>query len=92
MKSKMVLCDRAVGQVLREGAVLGQRFTTGVKTEGCRKTAEPRQGGCREDKGCDGAVVRFYEMGTARAHLGAPVSTGSPWHREHVLVPESHRV
>ena len=92
MKSKMVLCDRAVGQVPRQGAVSGQGFATGVKTGGCRKTAEPRQGGCREDKGCLGAVVGFYEMRTARAHMAAPVSTGSPWHREHVLVPKSHRM
>ena len=55
-------------------------------------TAEPRQGGCREDKGCLGAVVGFYEMLTARAHMAAPVSTGSPWHREDVLVPKSHRM
>ena len=45
MKFKMVLCDRAVGQVPRQGAVLGQGFATGVKIGGCRKTAEPRQGG-----------------------------------------------
>ena len=32
MKYKMVLCDRVVGQVPRQGAVLGQGFTTGVKT------------------------------------------------------------
>ena len=88
----MVLCDRAVGQVPRQGAVEVQGFATGVKTGGCRKTTEPRQGGCREDNGCFGAVVGFYEMRTARAHMAAPVSTGSPWHREHVLVPKSHRM
>ena len=76
MKSKMLLCDWALGQVPRQGAVLGQWVATGVKIGGCRKTAEPRQGGCREDKGCLGAVVGFYEMGTARAHMAAPVSTG----------------
>ena len=63
-----------------------------VVSEGCRKTAEPRQGGCREDKGCFGAVVGFYEMRTARAHMAAPVYTGSHWHREDVLVPKSHRM
>ena len=92
MKLKMVLWDRAVGQVPRQGAVLGQGFATGVKTGGCPNTAEPRQGGSREDKGCLGAVVRFYEMRTARAHMAAVVSTGSPWHRERVLVPKSHRM
>ena len=45
MKSKMLLCDRAVGQVV----VLGHGVATGVKREGCIKIAEPRQGGCRED-------------------------------------------
>ena len=44
MKSKMVLCDMALGQVPRQGAVLGQGFATSVKTRGCRKTAQPRQG------------------------------------------------
>ena len=42
MKSKMVLSDRVVGQVPRQGAVLGQGFATSVKTRRCRKTAEPR--------------------------------------------------
>ena len=56
MKSKMLLCDRAVGQVPRQGAVLGQGVATGVKTRACHKTAEPRQGRCREDKGYLGAV------------------------------------
>ena len=51
MKFKMVLCNRVVGQVPRQGAILGQGFATGVKTGGCRKTAKPRQGCCREDKG-----------------------------------------
>ena len=76
MKSKMLCCDRAVGQVPRQGAVLGQGVATGVKIGGCRKTAKPRPGGCREDKGCVGAVVGFYEMDTARAHMAAPPSTG----------------
>ena len=84
MKSIMLLCDRAVGQVPRQGAVLGHGVATRVTTGGCRKAAEPRQGGCREDKGRLVAVVGFYEMRTARAHMAAPVSTGSPWHREHV--------
>ena len=92
MKSKMLLCDSAVGQVPRQGAVLGQGVVTGVKTAGCRKTAEPRQGGCREDKGCLGAIVGFYEMRAARVHMAELVSTGSHWHREHVLVPKSHRM
>ena len=92
MKCKMVLCDRAVGRVPRQGAVLGQGFTTGGKTGGCHKTAEPREWGCREDKGCLGAVVGFYEMRTAHAHMAAPVSTGSHWYREHVLVRKSHRM
>ena len=92
MKSEMVLCDKAMGQVPRQGAILGHGVATGVKTGGCHKTAEPRQGGCCEDKGCLGAAVGFYEMRTARAHMAAPVSTGSPWHREHVLVPKSHRM
>ena len=35
MKSKMLLCDRAVGQVLRQGAVLGQGVATGVEIGGC---------------------------------------------------------
>ena len=78
MKSKMVLCDRPLGQVPGQGAVLGQAFATGVKTGGCRKTAEPRRGGCREEKARLLAVVRFYEMRKARAHMAAPVSTGSP--------------
>ena len=79
-------------QVPRQGAVLGEGVATGVKTRGCRKTAEPRQGCCREDKGYLGAVVGFYEMGTARAHMAALLSTGSPWRTEHVLVPKSHRM
>ena len=74
------------------GGCLRTGFATGVKKRGCRKTAEPRQGGCREDKGCLGAVVEFYERCTARAQMAAPLSTGSPWHREHVLVPKSHRM
>ena len=45
MKSKMVLCDRAVARVPRQGAVLGQGSATRVKTAGCRKTSEPRHGG-----------------------------------------------
>ena len=53
--------------------------------------AEPRQGGCREDKGCLGAVVGFYELCMARAHMAAPVSMGSHWHREHVLLPKGHK-
>ena len=61
MKCSMLLCDRAVGQVPRQGAVVGQWVATGVKTRGCHKTPEPRQGGCREDKGCLGAVVGFYK-------------------------------
>ena len=32
MKSQMLLCDRDVGQVSRQGAVLGQGVATGVKT------------------------------------------------------------
>ena len=44
MKSKMVLCDRAVGQVPGQGAVFGQGFATRVKIGGGGKTAEPRQG------------------------------------------------
>ena len=31
MKSKMVLCDKVVGQVVRQAAILGQGFATGVK-------------------------------------------------------------
>ena len=92
MTSKMQLCDRAVGQVPRQGVVLGQGVATSVKTGGCRKTARPRQGGCREDKGCLGSVVGFYEMRTARAHMASLVSTGFHWHRAHVLVPKSHRM
>ena len=92
MKCNMLLCDRAVGQVPRQGAVVGQWVATGVKTRGCRKTAKPRQGGCCEDKGSLGAVVGFYEMRTARAHMAAPVFTRSHGHREHVLVPKSHRM
>ena len=91
MKSKMLRCDGAMGQVPRHGVVLGHGVAIGVKTGGCRKTAEPRQGGCREDKGCLGAVVGFYELGTTRAHV-ATGSTGSPWHREQVLAPKSHRM
>ena len=34
MKSKMLLCDRAVGQVPRQGAVLRQGVAAGVKTGG----------------------------------------------------------
>ena len=45
MKSKMLLDDRAVGKVPRQGAVLGQGIATGVKTGGCRRTARPRQRG-----------------------------------------------
>ena len=90
MKSKMVLCDRAVGQVPRQGVVLGEGFAIGVKTGGGRKIDEPEQGGCRED--CLRGVVGFYEMRTTHAHMAAPVSTGSPWHRKHVLVPKSHRM
>ena len=76
MKSKMVLCDRAVRHLPTQGAVLGQGFATRVKKGGCRKTPEPKQGGCREHKGCLQDVVGFYEMRTARAHMAAPVSTG----------------
>ena len=65
---------------------------TAVKAGGCRKIAELRQGDRPEDKGCLGAVVGCYDMRTARVHMAAPVSTGSPWHREHVLVPNSHRM
>ena len=41
-----------------------------------------------EDKGCLGAVIGFYELCTACAHMVALVSIGSHWHREHVLVPK----
>ena len=70
------------------GAVLGQGFA-----------AVSRQGGVvrqlNQDRGVvvkAWAVVGYYEMRTARARMVAPVSTGSPLHREHVLVPKSHRM
>ena len=85
MKCNMLLCDKAVGQVPRQGAVVGQWVAIGVKTRGCRKIAEPRQGGCHEDKGWLRAVMRSYEMCTAHAHMAAPVCTGSHWHREHIF-------
>ena len=42
MKSKMVLCDSAVGQMPKQGAILGQGFATGVKSGCRRKTAKLR--------------------------------------------------
>ena len=92
MKSKMLLCDRAVGQVPRQGAVLGQGLRQVSRQGGVVRQLNQDRVGCREDKGCLWAVVGFYKMRTARAHMAAPVSTGSPWHREHGLVPKSHRM
>ena len=57
-----------------------------------RETTGPREGGGGQDKGYLGAVVQFYEMRTAGAHMAAPVSMGSRGHREHALVPKSHRM
>ena len=37
-----------------------------------------------------GPFVGFYGMRTARAHMAAPVSTGSHLHRDHVLLANSH--
>ena len=42
MKCNMLLCDRAVGQVPRQGSVVGQWVETGVKTGECRKIAEDK--------------------------------------------------
>ena len=82
MTCNMLPCDRAMGEVPRQGAIVGHQFLTEVKLRACRQTAKLRQGGCHEDKGCLGAVVGFCEMDTARAHVAAPGSVWSRWHRE----------
>ena len=82
MTCDMWPCDRAMGEVPRQGAAVGQWCLTEVKLRVCRKTAKLRQGSCHEDNGCLGAVVGFYEMRTARAHVAAPGSVWSRWHRE----------